>query len=115
MSAAADKEEGGSPKGAGWHGITHAKPHGRPIVKVCEVIVYLFLCKLCICRSIFKTTHHKENPIFVSFLNHNITNVNFILQGNQSGTAPMGYATSQQDYQQHYLNQQQQVSIAPMI
>nr|XP_026494486.1 eukaryotic translation initiation factor 4E transporter-like isoform X3 [Vanessa tameamea] len=31
-----------------------------------------------------------------------------IVKGNQSGTAPMGYAPTQPDYQQHYLNLQQQ-------
>ncbi|XP_047538504.1 eukaryotic translation initiation factor 4E transporter-like isoform X5 [Vanessa atalanta] len=31
-----------------------------------------------------------------------------IVKGNQSGTAPMGYAPAQPDYQQHYLNLQQQ-------
>ncbi|XP_047538501.1 eukaryotic translation initiation factor 4E transporter-like isoform X2 [Vanessa atalanta] len=35
-----------------------------------------------------------------------------IVKGNQSGTAPMGYAPAQPDYQQHYLNLQQQMANA---
>ncbi|XP_048482169.1 eukaryotic translation initiation factor 4E transporter [Plutella xylostella] len=35
-----------------------------------------------------------------------------IVKGNQSGAGPMGYAPSPSEYQQHYLNQQQQMANA---